>query len=151
RAEDGGQRNGGKITRKGGRSANAGRHFPDVEQRVPAEPDRGGPPGDHPVARPREAGQKGRADEEEDQPDVADEVLVERPGGRDARYGDVPLAGRDEHEGAVGEPAEAERRRGGQASPLHEPARLAPVRSRSHAAALRFGGGTLAIHQSKSV
>ena len=53
------------------------------------------------------AEQKCPAEQEEDQADVADEVLVEGAGVGDARHGNVPIFGGDEHEDAVRYPQSA--------------------------------------------
>ena len=73
-----------------------------MEQRVAAEPQgRRGPHQDAqlaPLCADREAG----TDEQEDDSDVADEMLVERSGRRHAGHREIPIGRRYEHEAAVG-------------------------------------------------
>ncbi len=89
-------------------TANADRDFPDVEERVAREPQRRGGPEQHAMLRAKGTDEERGADEQEDQPDIADEMLVERTGRRDAGHGEIPVGGRGEHEKPVCSGADAE-------------------------------------------
>ncbi len=118
--------------------------FPDMEQRVPGRAMIVAAP----QATTRSRGlpapsEEGSSDEQEHQPDVADEVLVERARSwsrRGPRSTSPP--GRDEHERAVGD------------TPRHRSAPPSQRQSRFSIGVLLGGparGGTFASHQSKVV
>src|SRR5262249_56939777 len=106
------------------------------------------------ILRPGRSEEESGPHEQEDQSYVADEVLVERPGGGDAGHPEVPVFGRHEHEEAVCHGCDAHHDSYAEAE--HSKHRLlsadgAAAGTLTLGSDHFFGGGTWVSHQSNLV
>ena len=101
------QRNGREVARQDIRCADADRDLPEMKERVTAQPNGGGAPQYQSHVRLRGTDEESPAKEDEDEADIAHEVLVEWPGIGHPGYSQVPGLWLNEHEDAVPYPQNA--------------------------------------------
>ena len=95
------QCDGRKVAGKYRGGADADCHLPEVEQGVAGQPDRRGGPKRHTQVGLCRPDQKRATEQQEYQSDIAQEMLIEGPGGCDAGDRLIPVGGGHKHEDAV--------------------------------------------------